>query len=178
MPTGRLPSILVIAIILCTVAAGAAVAAVRALPPPAAATAFARVADQPSPSPLVSTEQLADIDKFIDKHARKAVLDPDTSQDLKLSKDNAPVTADQVSLVDKDDPKGRHLLYRLSDGSGYLVVRQKSELRALYRLDKDLKKFSGVTVEPGRRKPLTTSEARRALHQELVIWAAVARREK
>jgi hypothetical protein len=176
MPTGRLPSILAIAIALCTAAGVAAVAAVPALPPPAAVTAFARAADQPSP--LVSTEQLADIDKFIDKHARKAVLDPDTSQDLKLSKDNAPVTADQVSLVDKDDPKGRHLLYRLSDGSGYLVVRQKSELRALYRLDKDLKKFSGVTVEPGRRKPLTTSEARRALHQELVIWAAVARREK
>jgi hypothetical protein len=176
MPTGRLPSILVIAIALCTVAAGAAVAAVRALPPPAAA--FARVADQPSPAPLVSTEQLADIDKFIDKHARKAVLDPDTSQDLKLSKDNAPVTADQVSLVDKDDPKGRHLLYRLSDGSGYLVERQKSDLRALYRLDKDLKTFSGVTVQPGKRKPLTATEARQALRQELVIWAAVARREK
>ena len=181
MTTGRSPSILAVALVaFCAVlACGEAPAAERAAPHPTAG-ALERIADKrpPAPAPLITGQQLADINKFIDKHGRKAVIDPDLSQDLKLSKDSAPVTADQVSLLDKNDPKGRHLLYRLSDSPGYLLVRQKSDLRALYHLGNDLKLIEGVRLQPGKRQKLTVAQTRQEMHNELATWAAVARQDK
>lgn len=170
MPLGRL---LVLALALgasCAIAGGDRALAAEKAPAPAAAKA--------APASLITEAEMAEVEQFIDKHGRKAVLDPDTSKDMGLTKGDAPVTADQVALVDKDDPRGHHYLYRLADKTGYLVEREKSDLRALYFVSRDLRVFKGVTVEPGRRKPLTVPAARQQLRDELVIWVGVARREK
>jgi hypothetical protein len=167
MPTGRLPSIIALAIgAVLTMAAGGGVP--EAGNAPAGKAPVAKAAP-----PLITEAQRADIEKFIDKHGRKAVIDPDTAKGLGIAKDDSPVTADQVSLLDKADPKGRHRLYRLSDNGGYLVEREKSDLRALYYLRKDLKVVKGLTLQPGKHR-LTIAEAQRQLRGEMATWAAVA----
>jgi hypothetical protein len=66
---------------------------------------------------------------------------------------------------------------RLSDSGGYLIEREKSDLRALYYLRKDLELVKGVTLQPGRHK-LTKAEARQQLRGEMATWASVAGPEK
>jgi hypothetical protein len=180
MPTGRL-SFLFAAALLCAAAGSDHARAGRpALPPAFAAGGLERVADQKRPAPPIDAAQRAAIEKFIDKHGRKVIIDPDASQGLKLSKGGAPVTVDQVSLVDKKDPYGRHILDRLADGSGFLVQRQTRTARALFELGRNLELVDAYVVKIGKpgHEDLAPAAATQAVSNELRLWAAVAAQQK
>jgi hypothetical protein len=135
-------------------------------------------ADAQAPAAPLSPAQLAKIEKFIDEKHRNAVIDSEAAKLLGLGEDGKPVAAQQVSLIDKDK-KTRHLFDRLEDGSGYLVGRRSADGMTVYRVGNDLVWIASVTWrKDGNKVALRSSDAEKALREELALWASFADRQK
>ncbi len=129
-----------------------------------------------APDVPLSDSQLSTIVKSIKERNRTAEFFPNYANSLGLPKIRKNVTFQYRAV--KDDAGVYHVFVLLGGAAGYLIVRRTPEGETSLRVDPNLNLIFAIFQKPGYDNPsysvVPLSEATKALHGELLVWADVA----
>jgi len=124
-------------------------------------------------SPL-SSEQLAQIDKYIDGRGKRQIVNQGVTDLLGLTENGNKLNL--LYCILKDDHEIYHGFYKLDATPGYLLARRTGKDGGLIvlQVDSNLSLIAAVHNAPGvQLSVVPLSEATRILHDELLIWVDI-----